>query len=192
MGQLFSELRPEHEVFIKKQRMYFVATAPIDSDGHVNLSPKGYDSFRIVSPTEVAYLDLTGSGNETSAHLQENGRITIMFCAFEGPPLIMRLYGKGSVILPDTPRWDELVGDFPALPGARQIITVSIQEVKTSCGWAIPFYSYSKERETLQKWTLAKNEQELLDYQIEYNVRSMDGLPTPLGQKIFPVAEGDH
>ncbi|MFF0825461.1 pyridoxamine 5'-phosphate oxidase family protein [Brevibacillus sp. NPDC003359] len=192
MGQLFSELRPEHEAFIKKQRMYFVASAPLDADGHVNLSPKGYDSLRIVSPTEVAYLDLTGSGNETSAHLQENGRITLMFCAFEGPPLIMRLYGKGSVILPDTPRWDELVKDFPLLPGARQIITVNIQEVKTSCGWAIPFYSFSKERETLQKWTLAKDEQELLAYQQENNVISMDGLPTPLGQKLFPVAEGDN
>lgn len=192
MGQLFSELRPEHENFIKKQRMFFVASAPMDKDGHVNLSPKGYDSFRIISPNEVAYLDLTGSGNETSAHLQENGRITIMFCAFEGPPLIMRLFGKGMVILPDTPRWDELVNDFPLLPGARQIITVNIQEVKTSCGWAIPFYSYSKERETLQKWTLAKDEQELLDYQKEYNVVSMDGLPTPLGQKLFPAAGGDN
>ncbi|MGG4439319.1 pyridoxamine 5'-phosphate oxidase family protein [Brevibacillus fortis] len=192
MGQLFSELRPEHEAFIKKQQMFFVASAPMDTDGHVNLSPKGYDSLRILSPTEVAYLDLTGSGNETSAHLQENGRITIMFCAFEGPPLIMRLYGKGTVILPDTPRWDELVNDFPLLPGARQIITVNIQEVKTSCGWAIPFYSFSKERETLQKWTLAKDEQELLAYQQENNVRSMDGLPTPLGQKLFPVVEGDN
>ncbi|NRR21098.1 pyridoxamine 5'-phosphate oxidase family protein [Brevibacillus sp. MS2.2] len=192
MGQLFSELRPEHEKFIKKQRMFFVASAPMDKDGHVNLSPKGYDSFRIISPNEVAYLDLTGSGNETSAHLQENGRITIMFCAFEGPPLIMRLFGKGTVILPDTPRWDELVNDFPLLPGARQIITVNIQEVKTSCGWAIPFYSYSKERETLQKWTLAKDEQELLDYQKEYNIVSMDGLPTPLGQKLFPAAGGDN
>ncbi|RAT95850.1 pyridoxamine 5'-phosphate oxidase family protein [Brevibacillus sp. Leaf182] len=192
MGQLFSELRPEHEKFIKKQRMFFVASAPMDKDGHVNLSPKGYDSFRIISPNEVSYLDLTGSGNETSAHLQENGRITIMFCAFEGPPLIMRLFGKGTVILPDTPRWDELVNDFPLLPGARQIITVNIQEVKTSCGWAIPFYSYSKERETLQKWTLAKDEQELLDYQKEYNVVSMDGLPTPLGQKLFPAAGGDN
>ncbi|MBW5469773.1 pyridoxamine 5'-phosphate oxidase family protein [Brevibacillus formosus] len=186
MGKLFSELRPEHEAFIKKQQMFFVASAPMDTDGHVNLSPKGYDSFRIISPTEVAYLDLTGSGNETSAHLQENGRITLMFCAFEGPPLIMRLYGKGTVILPDTPRWDELVKDFPLLPGARQIITVNIQEVKTSCGWAIPFYTFSKERDTLQKWTLAKDEQELLAYQQENNVRSMDGLPTPLGQKLFP------
>ncbi|MFS0557997.1 pyridoxamine 5'-phosphate oxidase family protein [Brevibacillus sp. 179-C9.3 HS] len=192
MGQLFSELRPEHEAFIKKQRMFFVASAPMNADGHVNLSPKGYDSFRIISPTEVAYLDLTGSGNETSAHLQENGRITIMFCAFEGPPLIMRLFGKGTVILPDTPRWDELASDFPLLPGARQIITVNIQEVKTSCGWAIPFYSYTKERDTLQKWTLAKGDEGILSYQQEHNVVSMDGLPTPLGQKLFPVADGDH
>lgn len=192
MGQLFSELRPEHETFIKKQRMFFVASAPMDKDGHVNLSPKGYDSFRIISPNEVAYLDLTGSGNETSAHLQENGRITLMFCAFEGPPLIMRLFGKGTVILPDTPRWDELVKDFPLLPGARQIISVNVQEVKTSCGWAIPFYSFSKERETLQKWTLAKDEEELLAYQKENNVVSMDGLPTPLGQKLFPAVGGDN
>ncbi len=183
MGKLFTELRPEHELFIQQQRMFFVGSAPIDADGHVNLSPKGYDVFRILSPTEVAYLDLTGSGNETSAHLQENGRITIMFIAFEGAPLILRLYGKGKVILPGMSRWDELAKQFELLPGARQIITVNVHTVKTSCGFGVPFYSYTKDRDTLQKWAKTKDEQGLLAYQQEKNAVSMDGLPTPLGER---------
>lgn len=185
MGKLFSEILPEHEAFIQKQRIFFVGSAPLDEEGHVNLSPKGYDVLRILSPTEVAYLDLTGSGNETSAHLDENGRITIMFTAFEGPPMILRLYGKGRVILPQTPEWEQMVGHFELLPGARQIIAVTLHAVKTSCGFSVPFYSYSGERDTLKKWAAVKGDDGLLAYHREKNVESMDGLLTPIGRR-FP------
>lgn len=140
MGKEFSSILPQHEEFIKQQRVFFVGSAPKSVDGHVNISPKGYDSFRILSRTEVAYLDLTGSGNETSAHLHENSRITMMFVAFDGKPMILRLYGKGSVILPDTPEWDDIVDHFELQHGARQIIYAKIDTVKTSCGYSIPFY----------------------------------------------------
>jgi Pyridoxamine 5'-phosphate oxidase len=146
MGKLFSALLPEHEAFIKKQRIFFVGSAPLSEEGHINISPKGYDVLRIFSPTEVGYLDLTGSGNETSAHLKENGRITLMFVAFEGPPMILRLYGRGRVILPDSSEWNQLIHHFDLLPGARQIMYVNVQEVKTSCGYSVPVFSYSGER----------------------------------------------
>src|SRR5512141_1412425 len=120
MGKILDHLTPELQAFLEKQKVFFVATAP-QRGGHVNLSPKGRDAFRVLDPGHVAYLDLTGSGNETSAHLLENGRITIMFCAFEGPPLILRLYGQGRTVLKGSTEWDELMPRFPDLPGARQI-----------------------------------------------------------------------
>ncbi|MBN2909635.1 pyridoxamine 5'-phosphate oxidase family protein [Polycladomyces sp. WAk] len=144
MGKLFPALLPEHEAFIKKQRLFFVGSAPLSKEGHINLSAKGYDVLRIFSPTEVVYLDLTGSGNETSAHLKENGRITLMFVALEGPPMILRLYGRGRVILPDSSEWNQLIHHFDLLPGARQIIHVNIREVKTSCGYSVPYFSNIK------------------------------------------------
>lgn len=185
MGKSFSSILPEHEAFIKKQHLFFVGSSPLQADGHVNISPRGYDTFRIFSPTEVAYLDLTGSGNETSAHLAENGRITLMFIAFEGPPMILRLYGTGRVILPDTAEWDEMFKHFEPLPGTRQIIAIDVHAVKTSCGFSVPFYSYSGERATLNKWANQKNEQQLAAYHREKNAESMDGLPTPLGKKLM-------
>ncbi|KPV56551.1 pyridoxamine 5'-phosphate oxidase [Paenibacillus sp. A3] len=188
MGKLFPALLPEHEAFIRRQRLFFVGSAPLQSEGHVNLSPKGHDVFRIVSPTEVGYLDLTGSGNETSAHLEENGRITLMFVAFEGPPLILRLYGKGRVILPGTPDWETWSPRFELLPGARQIIGVDVRAVKTSCGFSVPFYSYEKERDTLQRWAATKSDDELNDYWRSKNAVSMDGIPTPLGRRIAESA----
>ncbi len=184
MGKQFSEILPEHEAFIKKQHLFFVGSAPSDDLGHVNLSPKGYGTLRILSSTEVAYLDLTGSGNETRAHLAENGRITIMFVAFEGPPMILRLYGRGQVVLPDTPEWNQLAPHFELLPGARQIIVVNVQSVKTSCGFSIPYYSYEGERDTLQKWAVAKGEDGLTEYHREKNTTSMDGRVTPLGERL--------
>lgn len=184
MGKMFEVMQPEHEAFITKQHLFFVGSAPLDAEGHVNLSPKGHDVLRILSPTEVAYLDLTGSGNETSAHLEENGRITLMFTAFEGPPMILRLYGTGRVVLPGTPKWEELAPRFTLLPGARQIIVVSIHAVKTSCGFSVPFYTYEGERNTLQQWAANKSEQALIDYRREKNMVSMDGLVTTLGQKL--------
>ncbi|MBD0382487.1 pyridoxamine 5'-phosphate oxidase family protein [Paenibacillus sedimenti] len=184
MGKVFEMMLPEHEAFIAKQHMFFVGSAPLDGEGHVNLSPKGHDVLRILSPIEVAYLDLTGSGNETSAHLEENGRITLMFTAFEGPPMILRLYGQGRVILPGTQDWEDLATRFTLLPGARQIIVVNVHVVKTSCGFSVPFYTYEGERDTLQKWAANKGEQGLLDYRKEKNTVSMDGLTTTIGQKL--------
>ncbi|NRD80059.1 pyridoxamine 5'-phosphate oxidase family protein [Bacillus sp. BRMEA1] len=183
MGTFYSSLLPAHEEFIKKQRIFFVSSAPLSDDAHVNISPKGHDVLRIFSPTEIAYLDLTGSGNETSAHLQENGRITIMFLAFEGPPLILRLYGKGKVILPSSPEWNDTIKHFDILPGARQVIYAKIDTVKTSCGFSVPFYSYNGERDTLQKWAAYKTEQELEEYRKKKNSISMDGIVTPLGKE---------
>lgn len=182
MGKLFAALLPEHEDFIRKQRIFFVGSAPMDEEGHVNISPKGHDVLRLLSPTSVAYLDLTGSGNETSAHLMDNGRITLMFMAFEGPPMILRLYGTGRVILPGTQEWNELAPHFELLPGARQIIYADLHAVKTSCGYSVPFYSYEGERDTLTRWAETKGEQGLQEYRKEKNALSMDGLLTPLGQ----------
>ncbi|SDY79022.1 Pyridoxamine 5'-phosphate oxidase [Evansella caseinilytica] len=183
MGRIFSALLPAHEAFIKKQRLFFVGSAPLSAGGHVNLSPKGYDSLRILSPTEVAYLDLTGSGNETSAHLKENGRITFMFVAFEGDPLILRLYGKGTVILPGTAAWDDLAGHFELLPGARQMIYAKVDKVKASCGFGVPFLEYSGERETLLETSLKKGAENLAAYRQQKNAVSMDGIITPLGER---------
>nr|WP_145157286.1 pyridoxamine 5'-phosphate oxidase family protein [Paenibacillus terrae] len=184
MGKQFPAMLPEHMDFIRKQHMFFVGTAPLSQEGHVNLSPKGYDTFRILSENRVAYLDLTGSGNETSAHLEENGRITIMFCAFEGPANIMRLYGTGAVILPDSREWETLYPLFDPMPGARQIITIDVHKVQTSCGYAVPFMTYEKERDTLNRWAEHKGEQGLHDYWQEKNRSTIDGLPTPLGRRL--------
>lgn len=184
MAKYFAEMLSEHQKFIKEQHMFFVATAPLGAEGHVNLSPKGYDTLRILSSTEIAYLDLTGSGNETSGHISENGRITFMFCAFEGPPVILRLYGSGKVILPDTEEWEQMVGHFEMMPGARQIILAEIHKVQTSCGYSIPFMNYSGERETLIRSNLKKNETELENYLREKNSSTIDGTLTPLGKKL--------
>ncbi|HZG14537.1 MAG TPA: pyridoxamine 5'-phosphate oxidase family protein [Candidatus Bathyarchaeia archaeon] len=186
MGKSFPAMLPEHMEFIRAQHIFFVGTAPLEANGHVNISPKGYDVFRIISPSQVAYLDLTGSGNETSAHLDENERITFLFTAFEGAPMILRLYGKGRTLLPDSPEWDAYAHHFSLLPGTRQIILADIHEVKTSCGYAVPFFSYNGERETLQKWAVSKGEEGLRNYHIEKNSYSMDGHLTPIGQKNNP------
>src|SRR5512132_953920 len=135
MAQFLPALTPELREFIAKHQMFFTASAPAGAGGRVNLSPKGRDTFRVLSPSSVAYLDLTGSGNETAAHLRENGRITFMFCAFTGPPRIVRLYGVGDVVLSETPQWAALIGRFPGYPGARQIIAAEISRVQTSCGF---------------------------------------------------------
>jgi hypothetical protein len=181
MGKQYSELLPEHEHFIRQQRIFFVGSAPLSEQGHVNLSPKGHDSFRILSAHRAAYLDMTGSGNETSAHILENGRITIMFCAFEGPPNILRLYGTGAVVLPDSAEWEMLHSQFTPLPGVRQIITIDIHKVQASCGYSIPYMNYAGDRDTLQRWSVQKGEEGLKQYRQEKNASSIDGLPTPLG-----------
>ena len=179
MGQALQSITPELQDFIEAQAVFFVASAPLAAAGHVNLSPKGLDSFRVLSPSRVAYLDLTGSGNETSAHLTENGRVTFMFCAFSGPPRILRLYGRGIVVLPDAPEWPSLVALFPTFPGTRQIIAADIHRVQTSCGFGVPVMKTVEQRETLLRWAVAKGKQ-IAEYRQKKNARSIDGLSAPI------------
>ncbi len=192
MSDRFDHITDRLAAFIRRQRMFFVSTAPLAVDGRVNSSPKGLATLRILGPNRVAYLDLTGSGNETSAHITENGRITFMFCAFEGPAQILRLYGTGRTILPGSEDWDELIGGFELLPGSRQLIVADIDRVQTSCGWGVPLYEYQKERPTLVKWAVGKGEDWLEDYRCATNAASIDGLPTPIGERnqADPVTDG--
>lgn len=181
MAKVFDCITEELQAFIAAQSLFFVASAPLSAAGHINLSPKGLDSFRILSPQRVAYLDLTGSGNETSAHLQENGRITLMFCAFQEPPKILRLYGQGKVLLPGMAEWETLIDQFLPLPGARQLIVADIDRVQTSCGFGVPLMEPVGQRQTLLQWAKKKGADKLQAYQQEKNATSIDGLPTPLG-----------
>jgi len=181
MGKFFDSIEDHHAAFIEKQKLFFVASAPLSGDGHVNLSPKGLDCFRVLSPNQVAYLDIVGSGNETSAHLLENGRITFMFCAFDGPPNILRLYGKGYTVLPGDTLWAELSALFTLPPATRQIIVAEIYKVQTSCGFSVPLYEYVGERDHAQKWAEKKGAEGLETYKEEKNRASLDGLPTALG-----------
>ncbi|MBD2211549.1 pyridoxamine 5'-phosphate oxidase family protein [Nostoc linckia FACHB-104] len=180
MAKLFDCITDELQEFIVAQHLFFVGSAPLSPTGHVNLSPKGLESFRILSPNRVGYLDLTGSGNETSAHLQENGRITFLFCAFQEPAKILRLYGQGYTIVPGSPEWDAFAPLFPPLPGIRQIIIADIERVQTSCGFGVPLYEYQGQRQTLVNWATKKGEQGVKEYQQQKNLTSIDGLPTPL------------
>ena len=177
MGKSFSEISDDLRAFIEAQPMFFVATAPLTRSGHVNVSPKGLDTFRVLAPRRVAYLDLTGSGNETAAHLVENGRITFMFCAFHGPPRIVRLYGTGSLVRPEDARWPELRAGFPEYPGVRQIIVADLTRVQTSCGFGVPLVAEGQQRPTLIRWAEAKGADGLERYRREKNARSIDGLP---------------
>jgi hypothetical protein len=178
MGTAFASIAPDHRAFIEVQHVFFVASAPLEPDGHVNLSPKGMDTFRVVSPNRIAYLDLTGSGNETAAHLVQNGRVTVMFCAFDGKPTILRLFGRGRVVRPGAAEWDELSKLFPALPGARQVIVVDVTRVQTSCGFGVPVMRFEAERDTLVRWAESKGEEGLRQYREKKNRASIDGLPT--------------
>ena len=180
MGMFYDTIQDQHRKFIEKQKMFFVSTAPLSNNGHVNLSPKGMDSFRVLGEHLVGYMDIIGSGNETSAHILENGRITIMFCAFDGPPNILRLYGRGKTILPTDEKWQELSSQFMILPATRQIITVDITKVQTSCGYSVPLYDYRGERDHAYKWAEKKGLSGLQDYKIKNNRVSIDGLPTSL------------
>lgn len=179
MGRIFPSIMPEHEQFMKKQHLFFVATA--GREGRVNLSPKGYDTFRMLSPNQVAYLDLTGSGNETSAHLTDSNRITFMFISFEENPLILRLYGCGRVVLPKDEAWGELMRHFRPLPGMRQIIVADIDMVQTSCGFGVPLYRYEGRRNTLLEWAEKQGTSGLEDYWKRKNSVSLDGIRTPIG-----------
>ncbi len=180
MGKEQASITEDHRAFIEDQRMFFVCTAPLSTEGHINLSPKGFDCFRVLSPTRVGYLDIIGSGNETSAHLLENGRITFMFCAFDGAPKILRLYGKGKTVLPGDDEWNDLSKQFTILPATRQIIVADVFKVKTSCGFGVPLYEYTGERDHSFKWAENKGPAGLEEYKKEKNRVSMDGLPTPI------------
>jgi hypothetical protein len=181
MAKFYDTMTDQIQTFIQEQKLFFVASAPLDGDGHVNVSPKGLDSFRILSSNKVAYLDMTGSGNETSAHMLENGRITFMFCAFDGAPNIVRLYGKGHTVLPDSDDWDELSPLFTHYTGTRQIIAADIHKVQTSCGFAVPLFDHVGERDTLIRWAETKGPDGIVEYHAEKNECSLDGLPTALG-----------
>jgi len=178
MAEFFDDLNDKHIEMIGKQPLFFVATAA--ADGRINLSPKGYDAFRVLSPTQVAYLDLAGSGNETHAHLTVNqankGRITIMFCNFDQPANILRIYGRGRSVLPQDSEWEALVGNFDILPGTRQIFVIDVESVQTSCGWGVPFMTLESERDTLQKWHSQTEPAEWVT-KMESRTKSIDGLP---------------
>jgi hypothetical protein len=163
--------------FIEAQRVFFVASAPLDAGGHVNLSPKGLDTFRILGPTTVAYVDFNGSGVETIAHLKENGRIVLMFCAFQGPPNIFRLYGHGRVVEPHEGEFAVLAEPFPDHEDARSIIVVELTRVTDSCGYGVPLFKYEGEREQLHAWARHRGPEGLKAYRQEKNQRSIDGLP---------------
>src|SRR5690349_13116081 len=181
MANVYPEITPELQRFIERQPLFFVATAPLAAEGHVNLSPKGQECFRVLGTDRVGYLDLTGSGNETSAHLAENGRITFMFCAFEGPPRILRLFGAGRTVLPGDADWDELRASVSDdLIGVRQVIVADVHRVQTSCGYAVPRMDLVEQRDTLTKWSRNKGHDRLDDYRRQKNVRSIDGLSAPI------------
>ena len=185
MGKLVDALTSHLKEFIEQQHIFFVATAPLSAEGHINLSPKGLNNFKIISDTCVAYLDFIGSGNETSAHTLENGRITIMFCSFEKVPNIVRLYGKGRCVLPGDSDWDFFASHFEITSGTRQIIVNDIDSIQSSCGYGVPFYEYKGERSILYDWMDKKGEEGLKNYMKEKNTVSLDGLPTHLASKVL-------
>ncbi len=190
MAKVLPDINDELAAWIAAQPLFFVASAPLSGEGHVNLSPRGLDSFRVLGPREVAFYDLTGSGNETAAHLAENGRITVMFCAFEGAPRILRLYGRGRVVRPTDTEWDRMRAHFnQALPSARQIVHIEVSRVQTSCGYGVPLLALQGQRDDLINWAEKKGPQGLQQYQRQNNRRSIDGLTAP---GIDVPTEGDE
>ncbi|MGZ8900656.1 MAG: pyridoxamine 5'-phosphate oxidase family protein [Limisphaerales bacterium] len=177
MGKVFDSITPELREWLRKQRLFFVGTAPRSERAHLNCSPKGGDSFRVINDHEVAYRDLTGSGIETISHLQENGRIVIMFCAFSGPPKIVRLHGQGEVLYPGTQKFTALNQHFPEHRGTRAIIWVNVTRISESCGFAVPQFEFIADRDTLDKWVEKKETAELAAYREKKNKTSIDGLP---------------
>lgn len=177
MSKTHPHITPELVAWIEQQRMFFVASAPLSGEGHVNVSPKGGEAFKVLGPLEAVYQDYTGSGAETAAHIQENGRIVIMFCAFVGPPKIVRLHGTGTLIPRGHARFDELAGMFPENPGTRSFVHVAVSRVSDSCGFSVPFYEFQAPRDTLDRWAAKKSPEELEAYRGAKNLRSIDGLP---------------
>jgi hypothetical protein len=178
MGQRYQELAPRHTQFIGEQKLFFVGTATADS--RVNVSPKGMDCLRVLGPRRVAWLNVTGSGNETAAHLSLQPRMTLMFCAFVGAPLILRVYGNARAVHHNDPEWTALSALFPALPGARQVFDLAVDLVQTSCGMAVPFFDFAGEREALNAWAVKKGDSGVRDYWKEKNQLSLDGIASDI------------
>jgi hypothetical protein len=177
VGKTFDGIDDKLRGFIEAQPVFFVATAPIAADGHINLSPKGMGALKVLDQSTVAYLDLTGSGIETISHIQENGRIVVMLCAFDGPPRIVRLHGRGEALMADTDGFEELAHLFPASEGRRAIIRVRVDRVADSCGYGVPLMNYAGERPQMPDWVERKGGREgILAYQDEKNAASIDGL----------------
>jgi hypothetical protein len=176
MSERYDALNEEHQRFIEQQKVFFVATAA--QEGPLNLSPKGGPSLAVLAPNRLLWLNLTGSGNETAAHLLDSNRITLMWCAFDGPPMILRVYGVARVIYPEDAEWEECAAQIPAAVGARQYFAVDIDLVQTSCGYAVPLMDYREDRSALTKWAEKKGDQGLREYWAEKNTESLDGLPT--------------
>ncbi len=181
MGKFYDCIKPAQQEFIKNQHLFFVATAPLAAEGRINLSPKGLDCFRVLADNKVAYMDLVSSGNETSAHTLENGRITFMFCSFDKTPNILRLYGKGFAVLRGSPDWELYAPAFTIYPSTRQIIVADIFLVQTSCGFGVPMFDYTGDRDIHFEWAEKKGEDGLQEYIRQNNLVSLDGLPTDIG-----------
>ncbi|MDH3748221.1 MAG: pyridoxamine 5'-phosphate oxidase family protein [Gammaproteobacteria bacterium] len=177
MGKEYQEIDGQIQAWIERQRMFFVATAPLANDGLINCSPKGLESLCVLGPQQIAYADIGGSGIETVAHLKENARIVIMLCAFDGPPKIFRFYGSGRAVEPHDDDFDALAAKFTDLPTIRNVIVVDIECIRDSCGYGVPLYEFRAERDSLVNWCKSKTGDELLDYRVERNAESLDGLP---------------
>ncbi len=184
MGQRYDALSAPLMAFIAEQKIFFVGTAA--AHGHVNVSPKGMASLKVLAPSRLLWLNVTGSGNETAAHVLEDSRMTVMFCAFEGTPMILRVYGNARAIHSGDPEWSSLITAFPPQPGARQIFVLDITLVQTSCGMAVPFFDYKEERTQLRDWAIKKGDAGLRQYWAEKNQVSLDGLPTGIARKSAP------
>ncbi|MEY3668564.1 MAG: hypothetical protein RL572_2104 [Pseudomonadota bacterium] len=178
MGKLYDSITFELTTWIQQQHVFFVATAPLSQDGHVNTSPKGLDCLRVLGPHHVAFLDVTGSGSETIAHLRENSRIVLMFCAFTGPPKIVRLHGKGSVITRTAPDWKDWEGIFPTQAAPRSVISVNVTRISDSCGYGVPAMEFKQDRDIFHRWVATKGADTLRAYRKEKNASSIDGLPS--------------
>ncbi|HEX4710067.1 pyridoxamine 5'-phosphate oxidase family protein [Phenylobacterium sp.] len=177
MSQIYEQLDDKLIDFIRRQKVFFVATAPLSASGSVNMSPKGYDSLAIIDRRTVAYADLGGSGIETHAHIRENGRVTLMFCAFEGPANILRLYGRGQAVAFNEPGFAEQMKLFPSFERARGVVTIHVDRVADSCAWGVPYFDYRGERDQLRRWVDAKPHDEWAERRLSSNGLSIDGLP---------------
>ena len=179
MSKVHDGIEPRLRAWIEAQHMFFIGTAPLAADGHINISPRGTPgTFAVLDEHTVAWLDLTGSGAETIAHLRENGRIVVMFCGFEGPPQTVRLHGRGRVVVPADPEWTALSANFAARLGARAIVVVDVSRVSDSCGFSVPRFDFIGDRDLLERWTQQRDDADLAEYWATRNAESIDGLPS--------------